>query len=137
MGILISFFVGLIFSVGLSISGMVNPKKVIGFLDVFRAWDPSLLWVMVGAIGTNFIFFKIILKRNRPLLSLIYEVPKKIKIDKKLIIGSMIFGIGWGLAGICPGPALSNILFFNEKVIVFVLSMLGGMIVYKVAINEN
>lgn len=137
MGILISFLVGLVFSVGLSLSGMVNPKKVIGFLDIFRTWDPSLLWVMVGAICINFVFFKIILKRSRPLLSMIYEVPKNLKIDKKLIIGSMVFGVGWGLAGICPGPALSNLLFFNEKVIAFILSMLAGMLVYKVTTNGN
>lgn len=132
MGIAISFFVGLIFSVGLSISGMVNPKKIIGFLDIFRSWDPSLLWVMVGAIGVNAIFFRVILKRKRPILSLIYDLPAKAQIDKKLIFGSILFGVGWGLSGICPGPALSNILFLNPKIIAFVFSMLAGMLVFKV-----
>ena len=127
-----SFTVGLLFALGLGISGMTQPQKVIGFLDVFGAWDPSLLFVMGGAVGVHFLTFRWILKRPAPLLSAKWHVPNKKDITFSLVFGAILFGMGWGLAGFCPGPALTSVASLQVKPIYFVLSMIAGMYLYRV-----
>ncbi len=127
-----AFLVGVIFAIGLGISGMTNPAKVKGFLDVFGAWDPSLIFVMVGAIGVHFFTYKLIRKRTSPLLSPSWQVPTKKEITPALVIGSVLFGVGWGIAGYCPGPALASLAGFQAEAYVFVSAMLVGMYLFKV-----
>ncbi|MBV2168333.1 MAG: YeeE/YedE family protein [Bdellovibrio sp.] len=124
---------GFIFALGLEISGMTQPQKVIGFLDIFGSWDPSLIFVMVGAIGLHCITYKLIRLRKAPLLSSDWYVPTKKEITPALIIGSIIFGIGWGLSGVCPGPAITSLASFEFSPLVFVASMLTGMCLFKQA----
>lgn len=128
-----AFVVGFLFSIGLGLSGMTNPQKVVGFLDVFGAWDPSLAFVMIGSIATHFITFKLIRKRKSPLFSSHWHLPTKKEITKSLVFGSLIFGIGWGLAGFCPGPAVTNLASAEKAPWVFVLSMIAGMFLFKLA----
>ena len=131
MNNLFSFVSGFIFSLGLVISGMTNPDKVIGFLDIFGQWDYALVFVMGGAVIFNVVTFKFIKKKNSPLFGEKFEWPTSKDIDKKLVIGSTIFGIGWGIAGICPGPAIVNIVKMDERLLVFLASMFIGMVLYK------
>lgn len=131
MVIVISFILGALFSTGLAISGMVNPNKVIGFLDIFGEWDPALAFVMAGGVMLNFVLFKFILKRNKPVLTSDFSIPSNKHIDKRLVIGSAMFGIGWGIGGVCPGPGLANLFLFDPKVIVFVVFMLIGMFLFN------
>lgn len=123
-----AFLIGLLFSLGLVISGMINPGKVLGFLDVFGAWDPSLAFVMGGAVIVNFIGLKIVLKRPNPLFEAGFSIPTRNDIDRDLVGGSVLFGIGWGLVGLCPGPAIASLGATPEKTIAFVVAMLVGMI---------
>jgi uncharacterized protein len=127
---IISFIVGLIFSVGLGISGMTNPQKVFGFLDVFGKFDPSLIFVMVGAIAVHFILYKIIRKKTTPLFDQTWHVPTKKDITPSLIIGSFLFGVGWALGGFCPGPALVSLGAFSVRSFVFLISMVIGMFIF-------
>ncbi len=128
--LLVSFLSGFIFSVGLIISGMANPSIVKGFLDISGEWNFSLAFVMGGAVAFNYFSFKYILKRG-PLLSPSHLIPNRRDIDKNLILGSLIFGIGWGLLGICPGPGLVNLSLMTEEVFIFMASVLIGMFLYK------
>lgn len=120
---------GLLFGVGLALSGMVLPEKVIGFLDVAGKWDPSLALVMVGAIGVHFFAVRLAYKRAAPLFGGGFQLPTKKELDPKLITGAALFGIGWGLAGICPGPGLVNLLTGSFGAAVFVGAMLVGMVI--------
>lgn len=130
--LMVSFFVGFLFAIGLGISGMTQPEKVIGFLDIFGNWDPSLMFVMIGAIGVHlFAYLFIIKKKSTPILSAEWHLPKHSKITKSLVIGSLLFGFGWGLAGYCPGPSIVSAVTLNEGVLVFVLSMIFGMVLYR------
>ena len=115
---LLALLVGLVFGVGLCLSGMTDPTKVIGFLDVGGTWDPSLAFVMAGAIAVGLVAFRL----ARPRLA-----PPPAVIDRALVVGSLLFGIGWGLVGFCPGPALAGLGFAEPKALVFVLAMLAGM----------
>ena len=124
--------VGFIFAMGLGISGMTQPQKVIGFLDLFGSWDPSLIFVMLGSILVHSISYKIIRKRASPLFSSQWLVPQKAQITPSLAIGSVIFGVGWGLAGYCPGPALASVASFQLKPFLFVFAMLVGMFIFKI-----
>lgn len=123
--------VGFIFALGLGLSGMTQPQKVIGFLDLFGHWDPSLIFVMAGAILVHFVMYKLIRKRKSPLLSTQWHVPTKKEITPALIIGAFIFGVGWALGGFCPGPAITSLASFDKTPFVFVISMLTGMFLYK------
>lgn len=127
-----SFVVGFIFAIGLGVSGMTQPQKVVGFLDLFGSWDPSLIFVMVGAIAVHFVTYKLIRKRKSPLFAADWQVPTKTDITPALVIGSTIFGLGWGLAGYCPGPALTSLASFELRPVIFVASMLVGMSLFKV-----
>ncbi len=132
-GVLSSFGVGFIFALGLGISGMTQPQKVLGFLDLFGNWVPDLLWVMGGATGFHLLTYRWIRRRASPLLSPDWHVPTSREITLKLVFGSILFGIGWGLAGYCPGPAITSLASFNEDPAIFCLSMLVGMLAYKFA----
>ena len=126
-----SLLSGIIFGVGLVISGMTNPEKVIGFLSITHNWDASLIFVMGGAIIITAPFFYLLKNRNKSLLDLDLNLPQKKNLDKKLIIGSSLFGIGWGLVGLCPGPAISATALFEPITIIFLISMLLGVLINK------
>ena len=131
MMVFMSFISGLIFALGLGISGMVNPDKVIGFLDIFGEWDYALTFVMGGAVILNLITFRLIKRNKNPMFAEEFHWPTAKDIDKKLVVGSIMFGVGWGLIGICPGPGIVNLVTLEPKVLVFVGSMVLGMVVYK------
>jgi len=122
-----AYVAGLIFGLGLIVSGMANPAKVIGFLDLAGAWDPSLALVMAGAIGVGLIAFALARRRSHSLLGEPMLLPRASRIDRRLIIGSVLFGIGWGIAGICPGPALVLLGAGQSKGMLFLVAMLAGM----------
>ena len=125
------FIVGLLFGLGLMLSGMTDPGKVIGFLDLFGAWDPSLALVMGGAILVGFFAFTVAKKRTTTFLGGVLRFPTNVDIDKKLVVGSVLFGAGWGLAGFCPGPAMVSMADGQPKALVFVLAMLVGMLGFE------
>ena len=121
-----SFTAGLVFGLGLLVSGMANPAKVLGFLDLAGAWDPSLALVMAGAVAVAAGAFALMKKRTRTLLGAPVLLPTPRRIDKRLILGSLVFGVGWGLAGICPGPALVLAGTGSAKGLVFLVAMIAG-----------
>lgn len=123
----VSFGCGLLFAVGLGISGMTQPAKVIGFLDIFGNWDFSLMFVMGGAVGAYALVFQIIRKQPLPKFSDVWHLPTTKKLDRPLFAGAALFGIGWGLSGFCPGPALVSLVTLSPQVFVFVGSMVVGM----------
>jgi uncharacterized membrane protein YedE/YeeE len=129
---LVAFGAGLAFGIGLVVSGMANPAKVIGFLDLFGRWDPSLALVMAGAIAVSLPAFAMAGRRTQTLLSTPLQLPTARNIDKRLVLGSVAFGIGWGLAGFCPGPALVAIGAGQEKALVFVAAMVAGMAAFEI-----
>ena len=124
--IFVAFISGILFSIGLSLSQMINPNKVIDFLNIFGNWDPSLAFVMIGALAVAFISFKFILKRPTPILEDNFHISKRSDINKSLLGGAAIFGIGWGMTGYCPGPAFANLGLGNMEAIVMVLSIYAG-----------
>ncbi len=121
---------GLLFSVGLALSGMTQPAKVVGFLDLAGSWDPSLAFVMLGAILVHLVLYRLILRRPSPLYSGHFELPTRRDLDRKLLIGSGIFGVGWALGGYCPGPALVAVGGLSLQALVFSVSMLSGMLLF-------
>ena len=125
------FVVGLIFGLGLILSGMTDPAKVIGFLDLFGQWDPSLAFVMGGAILIGFFAFMLARKRTLSFFGAALHLPAARQIDRRLVIGSLLFGAGWGIAGFCPGPALASMAAGEAKALVFVGAMLGGMLIFE------
>ena len=125
------FVVGLLFGVGLMASGMTDPGKVIGFLDLFGAWDPSLALVMGGAVVVGFFAFALAKKRTTTFLGGALRFPTSTQMDKPLVIGSLIFGAGWGLGGFCPGPALVSMADGQSKAMLFVAAMLVGMLGFE------
>ncbi len=131
MRVLSSLVAGALFGVGLLTSGMVRPDKVLGFLDVAGQWDPSLAWVMVGAIGVHLLLRRLILRRSRPLLGTSFHLPSTHRIDGRLIAGAAIFGVGWGLGGYCPGPSLVTAATGTLSPVLFVGGMLLGMVLTK------
>lgn len=129
--LLIAFISGILFALGLGISGMTLPYKVIGFLDIFGEWDPSLLFVMVGAISTHAVSYRFIRRLKAPVYSDQWGFSDKKDITPALVIGSALFGVGWGMAGYCPGPALVSMATLEAKPTLFVASMIAGMIVFN------
>jgi uncharacterized membrane protein YedE/YeeE len=125
------FVVGLMFGVGLMASGMTDPGKVIGFLDLFGAWDPSLALVMGGAVVVGFVAFALAKKRTTTFLGGALRLPTTNQMDKPLVIGSLLFGAGWGLGGFCPGPALVSMADGQAKAMLFVAAMLVGMLGFE------
>ena len=129
-----AFLAGTLFGLGLCVSQMINPKKVIAFLDVSGNWDPSLALVMAGALFITTVSFRYILRRKTPLWNERFSVPTSQTIDGRLIAGAVLFGIGWGLAGFCPGPAIVSLAYGIHKSVVFVAAMIIGMVLYQLLI---
>ena len=127
MATFLSFAAGLLFGIGLIVSGMANPAKVLGFLDLFGRWDPSLGLVMGGAVAVASTAFFLARRRTVSLLGAAMKLPTARHIDRRLMLGSLLFGVGWGIAGFCPGPALVALGMGEGKAVVFVLAMLAGM----------
>lgn len=127
---LVSFISGFVFALGLGIGGMTQPAKVIGFLDFAGNWDPSLAFVMLGAIGIHSLVYRVIRTGRSPFFTTRFSLPKQTEIDSRLIAGSVIFGFGWGIAGFCPGPALTSIASGNSSVVIFVIAMISGIIAF-------
>ena len=126
MSKLVSLFCGIISGIGLVISQMINPAKVLGFLNLFGEWDPSLAFVMIGALIVSSPLFHLFKNKEKPIFSLNFSISNKKEIDQKLIFGSILFGAGWGLVGLCPGPAITSIALLNVSSAIFVVSMFIG-----------
>lgn len=131
MQTLVAFLVGLLFAIGMGISGMTQPQKVIGFLELGPGWDPSLMFVMGGALIVHTLSYRLIRGRKSPLLDTQWHVPQSKEITKPLIIGSALFGLGWGLGGYCPGPGIASVGAGQMTALVFVIAMLAGMFAFR------
>ena len=131
MKALSAFISGVLFSIGLTISGMTNPANVRGFLDVAGDWNPSLFFVLLAAVIITGIGYRLVWKRSKPLFEPVFSVPTSRIIDARLLTGSAIFGIGWGLIGLCPGPALSSVVSGESAIFVFIAAMLAGMLLQR------
>lgn len=131
MRMLTSLIAGLVFGIGLIISGMTNPAKVLGFLDLTGLWDPSLALVMGGAIAVGVLAFQIARKRSKSLLGDPMRLPSATQVDRRLLLGGLAFGVGWGLAGFCPGPALASLATGGVKPAIFTAAMIAGMVIYE------
>ena len=129
--IAVALAAGLLFGLGLTVSGMVNPAKVLGFLDVAGEWDPSLAFVMGCAIPVAAVGFAVARRRRAPVCDTNFVGPTSTRIDARLVVGASLFGVGWGLAGYCPGPALASLSFGGSTVLLFVASMLAGMALFQ------
>lgn len=127
MRLVSAFIIGLIFGTGIAVSGMINPAKVLNFFDITGSWDPSLIFVMAGAFVTTFVGYRIVLRRPAPLIEERFQIPTNTRIDLKLIGGSAIFGLGWGIAGFCPGAALPALGTGKPEVFAFVAALLIGL----------
>lgn len=132
-----ALIVGLLFGFGLIVSGMTSPDKVVGFLDIFGEWDPSLAFVMGGAVLTYAPIRLWVLKREKPVLDTSFEEPVGGKIDAPLIVGAAMFGAGWGLVGFCPGPAIVSVATAAQPVLLFVACMAGGMVLHHMSIGAE
>jgi hypothetical protein len=123
---------GLLFGLGLGISEMLSPARVLGFLDIAGgAWDPTLVLVMIGALLMTFPAFQLAKRMQKPLCEIKFTIPSRKDIDAPLVQGAVLFGIGWGLVGLCPGPAIAGLASFNTEVLLFFVSMIAGMLIYK------
>lgn len=118
---------GIVFGLGLAISGMINPTKVLAFLDVAGAWDPSLLLVMAGGLAVTFVGYRLTRQRAAPLFAARFEIPTRRDLDRRLIGGAALFGVGWGLTGLCPGPAIAALGYGMTDSFIFLVAMLAGM----------
>ncbi len=128
---LIALLCGIIFGIGLSLSQMINPDKVLNFLDITGNWDPSLIFVMMGALAVAFVSFKWILKRPAPILAESFHISEKSSVDKSLILGAAIFGIGWGMSGYCPGPAVTGLGLLSLESVIMVIAIYLGFFAYN------
>ncbi|MEZ4220519.1 MAG: DUF6691 family protein [Polyangiaceae bacterium] len=126
---------GFTFGVGLFVAQMTKPSKIVGFLDFFGSWDPSLLLVMVGALATHIALYRIVLRRQTPVFAESFDLPKNRVIDRRLVIGSVLFGMGWALAGFCPGPALVSAATLSPRALLFVVAMVAGMGLFEVLLG--
>lgn len=127
MQIVMTLLAGLIFGLGLAVSGLINPAKVLNFLDVTGQWDPSLLITMATAVIVTFVGYRLTFTRSRPAFGEKFQVPTNARVDSRLLTGAAIFGVGWGMVGYCPGPAIAGLAFGVQSTIVFVIAMLVGM----------
>lgn len=133
MRLVMAWLAGLLFGTGLILSGMTDPAKVLGFLDIAGKWDPSLAFVMGGAILVGSLGFALAARRATAILGEPLRLPTATRIDRRLVLGGLGFGVGWGLAGYCPGPALASLVQGGGKALVFVLAMLAGMALFEIA----
>jgi uncharacterized membrane protein YedE/YeeE len=131
MAVLFSLVAGAVFGLGLIVSGMANPEKVLGFLDLAGPWDPSLALVMAGAIAVGAIAFAVARQRTLSFIGLQMKLPTARDLDRRLVVGSLLFGVGWGIAGLCPGPALVALGAGETKAVIFVVAMVGGMVLFE------
>lgn len=131
MRLITAYIIGLIFGIGISISGMANPAKVLNFFDIAGNWDPSLIFVMGGALVVTFIGYRFVLAKPAPVLEQRFQLPTSTRLDLRLIGGSAIFGVGWGIAGFCPGGALPALGTGRSEVFVFVAALLAGIVIAK------
>ena len=131
-----ALIIGAIFGTGLAIAGMLNPTKVVGFLDIFGDWDPSLAFVMGGGVLVNAIGHRFVMKRKAPIQYAIFSMPRSTNIDKPLVIGSVIFGVGWGLAGLCPGPVVASLLLNGQAMLPFFGLMIAGLLVGRIVMRR-
>ena len=131
-----ALIIGAIFSAGLAIAGMLNPSKVVGFLDIFGDWDPSLAFVMGGGILVNAIGHRFVMKRKAPIQCATFSMPTSTAIDKPLVIGSVIFGMGWGLAGLCPGPVVASLLLNGQAILPFFGLVIAGLLVGRIVMRR-
>ncbi|MDP2248352.1 MAG: hypothetical protein Q8J65_09500 [Nitrosomonadales bacterium] len=131
MQILTSLVAGMLFGLGLLLSGMANPQKILDFLDITGQWDPSLLMVMLGALAVSFWAFRYASCRNKTWLGSTFTLPDTKQVDRRLILGSLVFGAGWGIAGYCPGPALTSLFTGIMAPLIFVVAMITGMVIYE------
>ncbi|MEC8277113.1 MAG: DUF6691 family protein [Myxococcota bacterium] len=136
MSRLVTFLAGIIFAIGLGISGMTQPAKVIGFLDLVSGWDPSLAFVMCGAIGIHCVAYQIQPNFKKPLYEDAFQIPKRTDLPPQLFVGSALFGAGWAVGGFCPGPALVSVVSLHPQALTFVGAMLAGMLVYQLMHNR-
>jgi len=128
--------IGAIFGIGLAIAGMLNPSKVVGFLDIFGDWDPSLALVMGGGVLVNAIGLRFVLKQKTPIQSAKFLLPTASRIDKPLVLGSVIFGIGWGLAGLCPGPVVASLLLNGTAMLPFFGMLIAGLLAGRIIMRR-
>lgn len=133
----VAYVSGLLFALGLGISGMTHPSKVLGFLDFAGDWDPSLALVMGGGVLVNLVFFQLALRRGAPLLATSFSLPTQTRVDAALVGGSALFGIGWGLGGFCPGPAFVSAVTGAAPVVAFVVAMLASMAVFDLSFGRR
>jgi len=133
---LVAFGTGLLFGVGLTISEMVNPEKILSFLDIFGEWNPALVFVMIGALLITIPGFQLVKGKEQPFFALKFLLPDKTLIDKKLLGGAMLFGIGWGMVGLCPGPAVTALVTLRPEVFLFVAAMIIGMFCHKLLVTH-
>jgi uncharacterized membrane protein YedE/YeeE len=134
---IVALISGLLFGLGLSISQMVNRERVLGFLDVAGKWDATLMFVLGGAVGVTLITFRFILKLKNPLFEQKFHLPTRQDIDLKLILGAVIFGIGWGVGGYCPGPAITSLVQFNINPFIFLVAFIIGSLAYEKLMENN
>ncbi len=125
-----AFGCGSLFAIGLSVSGMTNPSKVLGFLDFFGRWDPTLAFVMMAAVATHAVLYQMITRRSAPVFAAAFSIPKQRGIDGPLVLGSALFGVGWGLSGFCPGPVVTSLASGGQSALSFTLGMVAGMAAY-------
>lgn len=126
-----AFLAGFLLSLGISVSGMINPAKILAFLDVAGDWDPTLLVVLGGAVGVTLITFRFVMRMPKPLFHTQFVLPTLTKADRPLIVGQILFGIGWGVVGYCPGPVFSSLALGYMEPVIVVLAMIGGALLYK------
>jgi uncharacterized membrane protein YedE/YeeE len=131
MSLIAQLFIGFVFGAGLVVSGMINPAKVLNFLDLAGDFDPSLAFVMAGAVAVTTLGYRIVLARPRPVLARAFQLPSQKAVDGKLVAGAAIFGVGWGLSGLCPGPAIASLGLGAPGVLAFAPAMLAGMAVAR------
>ena len=130
--IISAFAIGILFGIGLTIAQMVNPAKVLSFLDLAGNWDPSLAFVMGGGAGVAALGYRFVLRRPRPILAEVFQVPTRTDLDTRLLLGGGLFGIGWGIAGLCPGPALAVLGLGRGEAVIFALAMTGGFALFEI-----
>lgn len=131
MRMILTLLIGALFGIGIAMSGMANPAKVINFFDIAGSWDPSLAFVMGGAVIVTFVGYRLVLQREKPLFEAHFDVPTNRRLDARLLIGAGVFGIGWGIAGFCPGGALPALGTLDPRVILFVAALTAGMLVTR------
>ena len=128
MRLIAAYIIGLVFGTGIALSGMANPAKVLNFFDIAGSWDPSLIFVMGGALVTTFIGYRLVWRRTTPTLGTRFDIPTGTRIDRSLILGSALFGIGWGIGGFCPGPAWTALAMGAPGTLIFLPAMLIGIV---------